>query len=66
MWYAAPGNQGWGNKASVSRKPSIIETDVAATGPSSLKPSAGRVIRIINNMDHNVQVIIYIIYQLMK
>lgn len=55
MWYASPGNQGWGNK-SLSRKPSVLEADVAPSAVNALKPSAGRVIRIINNLDHTVQV----------
>lgn len=55
MWYASPGNQGWGNK-SLSRKPSVLEADVAPAAANALKPSAGRVIRIINNLDHSVQV----------
>lgn len=55
MWYASPGNQGWGSK-SLGRKPSVIEADVAPSTTNALKPSAGRVIRIINNMDHSVQV----------
>lgn len=55
MWYASPGNQGWGNK-SLSRKPSVLEADVAPSAANALKPSAGRVIRIINNLDHTVQV----------
>ncbi|KAI4460973.1 wd-40 repeat protein [Holotrichia oblita] len=54
IWYAAPGGQGW-SKAP-SRKASIIETDVPPPGGgSNIKPSSGRVIRIINNMDHTVQ-----------
>lgn len=53
MWYATPG-QGWGTK-SLSRKQSVAETDISQ-GPPLLKPSAGRVIRIINYMDHSVQV----------
>ncbi|KAK9717160.1 HELP motif [Popillia japonica] len=54
IWYAAPGGQGW-SKAP-SRKASIIETDVPPPGGgSTIKPSSGRVIRIINNMDHTVQ-----------
>lgn len=52
MWYASPGNQGW---KSASR-PSVLDADVTASAPNVLKPSAGRVIRIINNLDHNVQV----------
>lgn len=55
MWYASPGNQGWGNK-SLSRKPSVLEADIAPAAANALKPSAGRVIRIINNLDHTVQV----------
>lgn len=55
MWYASPGNQGWGNK-SASRNPSVLDADITAAAPTVLKPSAGRVIRIINNLDHNVQV----------
>lgn len=55
MWYAAPGNQGWGAK-SASRNPTVLDADVTATAPNVLKPSAGRVIRIINNLDHNSQV----------
>lgn len=57
MWYASPGNQGWGNK-SANRNPSVLDADITASAPNVLKPSAGRVIRIINNLDHNVQVII--------
>lgn len=56
MWYASPGNQGWGANKSLSRKASIVEADVAPPTSNSVKPSAGRVIRIINNMDHTVQV----------
>ncbi|KAK4875879.1 hypothetical protein RN001_012301 [Aquatica leii] len=58
IWYAAPGGQGW-SKA-VSRKASIVEVDVPPPGGGGggggpVKPSSGRVIRIINNMDHTVQ-----------
>nr|CAH7721546.1 unnamed protein product [Callosobruchus chinensis] len=59
IWYAAPGGQGW-SKAT-SRKASIAEVDAptaqAVGGASSapIKPSSGRVIRIINNMDHTIQ-----------
>lgn len=58
MWYASPGNQGWGSKA-LSRKQSIADADLptAGTTSSGVKPSAGRVIRIINNLDNSVQVI---------
>ncbi|KAL9692524.1 hypothetical protein quinque_005522 [Culex quinquefasciatus] len=59
VWYASPGNQGWGNAGGggggsrLSRKPSVTEVDNMPSG--SLKPSAGRVIRIINSHDHSVQ-----------
>ncbi|XP_076265445.1 doublecortin-domain-containing echinoderm-microtubule-associated protein isoform X2 [Rhynchophorus ferrugineus] len=53
IWYAAPGGQGW-SKAT-SRKASIVETDAPPPGGGTIKPSSGRVIRIINNMDHTVQ-----------
>ncbi|XP_052863311.1 echinoderm microtubule-associated protein-like CG42247 [Anopheles cruzii] len=60
VWYASPGNQGWGigaaggaTPARLGRKPSVTEVDNMASG--SLKPSAGRVIRIINSHDHSVQ-----------
>ncbi|XP_044268037.1 echinoderm microtubule-associated protein-like CG42247 isoform X2 [Tribolium madens] len=53
IWYAAPGGQGW-SKAT-SRKASIAETDAPPPGGGTIKPSSGRVIRIINNMDHTVQ-----------
>lgn len=57
MWYASPGNQGWGgSNKNLSRKASVAEADVAPPAANSVKPSAGRVIRIINNMDHTVQV----------
>lgn len=56
MWYASPGNQGWGNK-SAARNSSVLEADITSATPNVLKPSAGRVIRIVNNLDHNVQVI---------
>ncbi|XP_053678540.1 echinoderm microtubule-associated protein-like CG42247 [Anopheles nili] len=56
VWYASPGNQGWGSGAGpgrLGRKPSVTEVDNMPSG--SLKPSAGRVIRIINSHDHSVQ-----------
>ncbi|XP_050304564.1 echinoderm microtubule-associated protein-like CG42247 isoform X2 [Anthonomus grandis grandis] len=53
IWYAAPGGQGW-SKAT-SRKASIVENDAPPPGGGAIKPSSGRVIRIINNMDHTVQ-----------
>lgn len=52
LWQQSPGNQGWGGNR--SRKSSVIDADNLPS--SSLKPSAGRVIRIINNNDHSVQV----------
>ncbi|CAO1399612.1 unnamed protein product [Diamesa hyperborea] len=52
VWYASPANQGWGGGGS-RRKSSVIDADNLPS--SSLKPSAGRVIRIINNNDHSVQ-----------
>ncbi|XP_059620525.1 echinoderm microtubule-associated protein-like CG42247 isoform X2 [Phlebotomus argentipes] len=58
MWYASPSNQGWGAASKAERrKSSIIEADVSPSGASGsgLKASAGRVIRIINNLDHTVQ-----------
>lgn len=55
MWYASPGNQGWGNK-SAARNSSVLDADITPNAPNVLKPSAGRVIRIVNNLDHNVQV----------
>ncbi|XP_031631490.1 echinoderm microtubule-associated protein-like CG42247 isoform X4 [Contarinia nasturtii] len=54
MWYASPGNQGWGNK-SAARNSSVLDADITPTAPNVLKPSAGRVIRIVNNLDHNQQ-----------
>lgn len=59
MWYASPNNQGgggWGGSKGPSRKSSIIEADISSGTSGSVKPSAGRVIRIINNADHAVQV----------
>ncbi|XP_058127196.1 echinoderm microtubule-associated protein-like CG42247 [Anopheles ziemanni] len=56
VWYASPGNQGWGSAVGpgrIGRKPSVTEVDNMPSG--SLKPSAGRVIRIINSHDHSVQ-----------
>ncbi|GLV35997.1 Doublecortin-domain-containing echinoderm-microtubule-associated protein [Carabus blaptoides fortunei] len=59
IWYAAPGGQGGWNKTPISRKASIVEADgvqaPAGAGSGTIKPSSGRVIRIINNMDHTVQ-----------
>lgn len=55
MWYASPGNQGWGNK-SAGRNASVLDAEITSSAPNVLKPSAGRVIRIVNNLDHSVQV----------
>lgn len=56
LWHQSPGNQGWGGNR---RKSSVIDADNLPS--SSLKPSAGRVIRIINNNDHSVQVSFYLV-----
>lgn len=56
MWYASPGNQGWGSKSAARNVSSVLDADIQTTTPNVLKPSAGRVIRIVNNLDHNVQV----------
>lgn len=56
LWHQSPGNQGWGGNR--SRKSSVIDADNLPS--SSLKPSAGRVIRIINNNDHSVQVRLFL------
>ena len=60
-WYAAPTGMGWTGKTPHSRKASIADAELPPPGGGS-KPSSGRVIRIINNTDHTVQVsdIIYI------
>lgn len=55
MWFASPGNQGWGNKIT-GRNNSVLDVDITSSAPSVLKPSAGRIIRIINNLDHSIQV----------
>lgn len=52
MWYNS-GHQGWGSKA-VGRNTSIVDAELTPSSP--IKPSAGRIIRIINNMDQSVQV----------
>lgn len=46
-------NQGW-SKPSLSRKQSLGDGDLPPPGGG--KPSSGRVIRIVNNLDHTVQV----------
>lgn len=53
MWYNSSG-QGWGSKA-LGRNTSIVDAEVTPSSP--IKPSAGRIIRIVNNMDQSVQVI---------
>lgn len=53
MWFSPSANQGWGAKL-LSRKQSMVDTELSQGPP--LKPSAGRVIRIVNYMDHSVQV----------
>lgn len=52
MWYDSS-HRGWGGKA-IGRNTSIV--DAEATPSSPIKPNAGRIIRIVNNMDPNVQV----------
>ncbi|KAK6619902.1 hypothetical protein RUM44_006302 [Polyplax serrata] len=47
-----PQSQGWA-KPSLSRKQSLVEADMPPPGGG--KPSSGRVIRIVNNLDHTVQ-----------
>lgn len=47
---------GWGSKSAARNVASVLDADVTSTAPNVLKPSAGRVIRIVNNLDHNVQV----------
>nr|CAD7260679.1 unnamed protein product [Timema shepardi] len=58
VWYGVPAStssQGW-SKPPLSRKASIVETEAPPPGGgNSTKPSSGRVIRIINNLDHSVQ-----------
>ncbi|KAI8435275.1 hypothetical protein MSG28_003614 [Choristoneura fumiferana] len=55
MWYggtvAAPAGSGWSRAG--TRKQSVAESD--APPPGGGKPTSGRVIRIINNMDHSIQ-----------
>jgi microtubule-associated protein-like 1/2 len=55
VWYGPTvPTQGW--KTPLSRKSSLAEAgDVPPPGGGS-KPNSGRVIRIINNQDHTVQV----------
>lgn len=57
MWYgggitATPAASGWSRAG--TRKQSVAESD--APPPGGGKPASGRVIRIINNMDHSIQV----------
>lgn len=58
MWYNS-GHQGWGSKA-MGRNTSVV--DAEPTPASPVKPSAGRIIRIVNNMDPSVQVLIRTIH----
>ncbi|KAG7306905.1 hypothetical protein JYU34_007012 [Plutella xylostella] len=56
MWYGgggggAPAGGGWSRGG--TRKQSVAESD--APPPGGGKPTSGRVIRIINNMDHSIQ-----------
>lgn len=66
MWYPVPAtpSPGWA-KSPLSRKASLVENEVpppggggpsGGAGMASHKPSSGRVIRIINHIDHTVQV----------
>lgn len=52
MWYNQS-HQGWGSKT-VGRNTSIVDAEITPSSP--IKPSAGRIIRIVNNMDQSVQV----------
>lgn len=51
-WYTGP-SSGW--KTPTSRKQSLVDGEGPNAGLNS-KPSSGRVIRIINNLDHTIQV----------
>ncbi|CAH0604362.1 unnamed protein product [Chrysodeixis includens] len=53
MWYGgtATGTSAWSRAG--TRKQSVAESD--APPPGGGKPASGRVIRIINNMDHSIQ-----------
>lgn len=53
MWYNS-GHQGWGSKA-MGRNTSVVDAELTPASP--VKPSAGRIIRIVNNMDPSVQVL---------
>lgn len=53
MWYDSS-HRGWAGSKAVGRNTSIV--DAEATPSSPIKPNAGRIIRIVNNMDPNVQV----------
>ena len=55
IWYGPAMPSGsW--KPPLSRKSSIVEAADAPPPGGGSKPSSGRVIRIINNQDHTVQV----------
>lgn len=51
MWYESS-HRGWGSKA-IGRNTSIVDADLTPTSP--MKPNAGRIIRIVNNLDPSVQ-----------
>ncbi|CAH0386777.1 unnamed protein product [Bemisia tabaci] len=61
VWYTAPvvgasHGQGWNKTPTMSRKQSLVDSELPPpTGGPPGKPGSGRVIRIINNMDHTVQ-----------
>ncbi|XP_014242237.2 echinoderm microtubule-associated protein-like CG42247 isoform X2 [Cimex lectularius] len=56
IWYGPPPpNSGW-SKPPMSRKQSLVDGDLPPPGGGGgNKPNSGRVIRIINNLDHTVQ-----------
>ncbi|KAF6215574.1 hypothetical protein GE061_010330 [Apolygus lucorum] len=51
-WYSGP-TSGW--KTPTSRKQSIVDGEPLNSSAPNSKPSSGRVIRIINNLDHTIQ-----------
>lgn len=59
MWYGggtSTGTGGWSRAG--TRKQSVAESDAPPPGGGGNKPASGRVIRIINNMDHSIQVML--------
>ncbi|XP_073970787.1 doublecortin-domain-containing echinoderm-microtubule-associated protein isoform X4 [Rhodnius prolixus] len=54
-WYSAAPGGGWSSKPPLSRKQSLVDGELPPPGGGINKPSSGRVIRIINNLDHTVQ-----------